>query len=184
MVIQFQFTNVPEEQDIVLNHELRCEGCEKPNLTPFRVRTCEHRLCGHCWQKSACNINDEENKCIVCGTETDLLCFRDHKIFVGHNVYNGELILAVSSAREIISESKFPDDESTTKALSALDRHEKAVFSHLEDQIVKKRQEKRAREAWSSENCDKQKKNKYVKKSKPYERKCMNSFNKVSQDDR
>lgn len=178
MVIQFQFTNVPADQDIVLNRELTCEGCEKTNLTPFRVRTCEHRLCGHCWQKSACDINDEENKCIVCSTETDLLCFRDHKTFVGHNVYSGELILAVSSVRDIITKSKF-SDELTAKALSALDRHEKAVFSNLEDQIVKKRQERRAREAWSSENCDKQKKYKRVKANKPYERKCENNFNKI-----
>ena len=146
-MIPFQFLNVPSKEVLELSGDFRCKGCDEDNLTPFKVRTCDDRLCGPCWQKSACNVGDEENKCLACGAETELLCFRDYNQFVGYNVYNGELIMADSTLKDQISNGTYEID-TKAKALEAFGRHEKHVLSCLRDQINKKRRERRAKQSW------------------------------------
>lgn len=98
-----EFTNQPklEELDhpdattlanLVLPKNCLCPACEKPNMTPFKVTTCSHVLCGPCWQMSACNIGGRTNQCLVCAKPTQLLCFRSYDNFVGYNICKGMLM--------------------------------------------------------------------------------------------
>ena len=165
-MIPFQFLNVPSNEVLELSGDFRCKACDQDNITPFKVRTCDDRLCGHCWQKSACNVGDEENKCLACGMETELLCFRDYNQFVGYNTYNGELIMSVSSLKYQLSNGTY-DVETRARALEALDIHEKQVFDCLCEQINEKRQERRAKHPWSSDKCEKRRK--ISRRTKPYD---------------
>ena len=167
-MIPFQFLNVPINEALNLSGSMRCKGCDEDNFTPFKVKTCDDRLCGHCWQKSACNVDEEENKCLACGAETELLCFRDYKQFVGYNVYNGELILAVSSFKDQVSNGTY-DLETKAKALKAFEMHEKEVFDCLHEQITKKRHERKAKQAWRKDASNKIKNTKRKCKGKAYE---------------
>lgn len=148
-----QFTNVPKVYDLPLAANGICGECKNPNLAPFRVMKCEHTFCGGCWQKAACNIGSEENRCPSCGYETDLLCFKDYNRFVGHNMFNGDLQLDTERIREYVLESEMPKDAKET-ALQALDTHEKAVFKNLQAEIFRRRKDRRLKAAWSGDRVD------------------------------
>lgn len=94
------FTNVPESQDLDVPWEFQCLACGKANQTPFEVNSCKDRLCGPCWQKSAYDLGDFENCCLVCTKPTKLTCFKDYTTFVGFNFYNGDLIFPIDSLKK------------------------------------------------------------------------------------
>lgn len=141
MVIPFQFLNVPKDEELQVSFVCTCTGCDKANLTPLKVRTCSHMLCGHCWQKSACNVGDEVNRCMICEKPTDLLCFKDYNQFLGYNFFNGNFLLGNSEAAQYIT--KFIKDEETkTKTLEALNKHEKNILECMVRHAGKKREER------------------------------------------
>jgi hypothetical protein len=148
-----QFTNVPEAVDLALSKESLCEGCEKPNLTPFYGRTCDHILCGSCWQKSACDLGEQENKCLVCKTPTDLLCYRDYNKFIGSNLYRGELRPDTLGAE--VKLLKTHNAEAVAKAMDALEQHHKEMFRLLLNECAANRVKRVQREAWIRENSTK-----------------------------
>ena len=98
------FTNVPDSSHLDVPWEFQCLSCGKANQTPFEVNTCVHQLCGPCWQKSAYDLGDFENKCLVCHEPTNLTCFKDYITFVGFNFYNGDLILPVIRLKDRLKE--------------------------------------------------------------------------------
>lgn len=86
--IQTEFFNVPKPhkyQDPPLS--LICEGCQEVVEHPLHVFSCQHNLCGACWQKSAYNFWGNKNECMVCHTPTDLVCYRDYWRFIGKNLF-------------------------------------------------------------------------------------------------
>lgn len=137
-----QFINVPSTEEQPVTSGTKCQGCSKYNLTPFNVRTCEHRLCGACWQRSAFNLGPETNKCQVCATPTELLCFRDYKRFVAHNVHAAELIPVSARFKKTHSDNTEIDSD-IERGNDALDKHEKEVFNLLFDYCLQKRYERR-----------------------------------------
>ena len=142
-----EFVNVPEwVEGLTLPTDCMWQGCFEENVTPFKVRTCDHVMCGPCWQKSAFNIGSEENRCLRCFTPTKLLCFKDYNRFVGHNVYKGELINATQQIRENL-DGPLVGPGMRRKANEALDNHEKSIFECLMKQIDWKRNNQELRKA-------------------------------------
>lgn len=150
--------NVPPTEDLPLSKESLCGGCGKPNLTPFHGRTCDHILCGSCWQKSAFNLGEEKNLCVVCKTPTDLLCYRDYDKFIAYNVYHGELRPDTLGAQVRVLKAKDPD--AVAKAMDALERHHKEVFQLLLNECMVNRVRNHLKKAWLREHGGRGKKQK------------------------
>ena len=144
MVIQFQFLNVPPIRKLQLTDSCMCKGCGEANVTPLQVYTCRHILCGHCWQKSSCDIGDEENKCMVCDTPTELLCFKDHDRFLGYNLHNGTLRSGASCHEQTLREY-MAESETRSTALDELRAHERNMLDCILLEAKKKRCAKQER---------------------------------------
>lgn len=140
------FTNVPESPDLDVPWDFQCLGCGKANQTPFEVNTCRDQLCGPCWQKSAYDLGDFENSCLICHKPTKLTCFKDYTTFVGFNFYNGDLILPIARLKEIMNYRKadMEDDgfnlgvEWIPQLLEAYLTHQIFVLDAIQKNIKKK----------------------------------------------
>lgn len=143
---QLSFLNVPVRRSISTPWQFHCPGCETTNTFPFEVRTCVHMLCGPCWQKSAYDLGEHKNECIVCRHPTELLCFRDYNTFIGFNFYNGDLILPTKHLRGSLKK-RIEDDDTAgwieeenwkEKLMGAYLDHELDVLDNIQRHVEKK----------------------------------------------
>lgn len=151
--IDIQFKNTPEPKSMDLPKECLCEGCHNANLTPFKVRTCDHVLCGPCWQRSAFNIGINENRCLICSVKTDLLCFNDYRRFIGHNLYKAELIPAHGDLLQSLDKIK-DNLNDRLEGIIALENSKKQLFEYLWMQVLATRNWLRNREQYRAEKAE------------------------------
>ena len=129
-------SGAPEDKDFKIP-AYACPGCNKTNLTPFLVHTCEHCLCGPCWQVSAMSGGELKNECLVCGKQTELVHFPKYRDFVAHNVYIGELYTGYwCDDSEKTAEIKWSVREKIRKARA---EYESVLFYWLTKYCMKKR---------------------------------------------